>query len=522
MSKSYITIIILNIILILKIVPLNFFSLPIIKRIITKEQYQKIFINYNITIKLSKYNSKDIDKEYLINTTLIPEKFLKDFTYTGKIITFNNSNFEIISDNYYKNKILVIKTNETFNNYIQNQNINKDLIKVIIIPPNIINNFNITSKNFFEKLFFVIIELEENIIKVLEELKENDNIKIMSKKYDMLPFKFFNIMLLSINFIIIFFLLLYEYISKIYVEKIKFEIIIYYSLIFKVFVLIILFIELNELHSGNHIIIFSFFQVILIIINTIIKTFLIYYYLDQEINKKYEDQRVNNNFKLCSFLYCLLYLPLSIFVNLLLIPKLIYTNIIFIMPIYSKMIHSLISLIIFLFKIISVLRKNKKQYRKYSYSIILKIFMDIFQLIILLFVAYLHLCLYKYFVLKNEFCFNLEKDILFQSLESISIFLIALIYIPRKMNKGLNLDIQMTKEIKCAKSFKISSERKNYNSFNFNSLIKILSVKKYIRKNSDKEFIVLNPRAIVLINKKSNMRVFSKNIFKIGKLRKIN
>ena len=70
------------------------------------------------------------------------------------------------------------------------------------------------------------------------------------------------------------------------------------------------------------------------------------------------------------------------------------------------------------------------------------------------------------------------------------------------MNKGLNLDIQMTKEIKCAKSFKISSERKNYNSFNFNSLIKILSVKKYIRKNSDKEFIVLNPRAIVLMIKK--------------------
>ena len=184
------------------------------------------------------------------------------------------------------------------------------------------------------------------------------------------------------------------------------------------------------------------------------------------------------------------------------------------------MIHSLISLIIFLFKIISVLRKNKKQYKKYSYSIILKIFMDIFQLIILLFVAYLYLCFYKYFVLKNEFCFNLEKDILFQSLESISIFLIALIYIPRKMNKGLNLDIQMTKEIKCAKSFKISSERKNYNSFNFNSLINILSVKKYIRKNSDKEFIVLNPRAIVLINKKANMRVFSKNIFKIGKLKK--
>ena len=63
MSKLYITIIILNIILILKIVPLNFFSLPIIKRMITTEQYQKIFINYDITIKLSKYNSKDIDKE---------------------------------------------------------------------------------------------------------------------------------------------------------------------------------------------------------------------------------------------------------------------------------------------------------------------------------------------------------------------------------------------------------------------------------------------------------------------------
>ena len=186
------------------------------------------------------------------------------------------------------------------------------------------------------------------------------------------------------------------------------------------------------------------------------------------------------------------------------------------------MIHSLISLIIFLFKIISVLRKNKMQYKKYSYSIILKIFMDIFQLIILLFVSYLYLCFYKYFVLKNGFCFNLEKDILFQSLESISIFLIALIYIPRKMNKGLNLDIQMTKEIKYAKSFKISSERKNYNSFNFNSLINILSVKKYIRKNSDKEFIVLNPRAIVLINKETNIRIFSKNIFKIGKLKKIN
>ena len=80
--------------------------------------------------------------------------------------------------------------------------------------------------------------------------------------------------------------------------------------------------------------------------------------------------------------------------------------------------------------------------------------------------SYIIIIIYIFLLLKQYWIEYLSKfSLIFQ-----------LIYIPRKMNKGLNLDIQMIKEIKCAKSFKISSERKNYNSFNFNSLIKILSV----------------------------------------------
>ena len=153
MSKTYIIIFVINIILIILLLPLNnIFSLPIIKRIITPEQYQKLFINYDIAIKLPKNNINENEEEYLINITHIPQKYVIDLTYKGKIIKLNNSNLDIYQDKFYKNKILLIKTNETFNNYInKSQNIKMDLIKVTIVPENIIDNLNITSKNYYEK-----------------------------------------------------------------------------------------------------------------------------------------------------------------------------------------------------------------------------------------------------------------------------------------------------------------------------------------------------------------------------------
>ena len=212
MSKTYIIIFVINIILIILLLPLNnIFSLPIIKRIITSEQYQKLFINYDIAIKLPKNNINEKEEEYLINITHIPKKYVIDLTYKGKIIKLNNSNLDIYQDKFYKNKILLIKTNETFNNYInKSQNTKMDLIKVIIVPENIIDNLNITSKNYYEKKSLIIIVLKINIFEILEKLGENANVKIMSKKYDIFPYIFLNKTLLIILLIILLFSLIYK------------------------------------------------------------------------------------------------------------------------------------------------------------------------------------------------------------------------------------------------------------------------------------------------------------------------
>ena len=533
MSKTYIIIFVINIILIILLLPLNnIFSLPIIKRIITPEQYQKLFINYDIAIKLPKNNINEKEEEYLINITHIPQEYVIDLTYKGKIIKLNNSNLDIYQDKFYKNKILLIKTNETFNNYInKSQNIKMDLIKVIIVPENIIDNLNITSKNYYEKKSLIIIVLKINIFEILEMLGENANVKIMSKKYDIFPYIFLNKTLLIILLIILLFLLIYKCLSKVYFGLSEFENSFSNNLSIKFFVLTFNYIEMNEIYFGNHFKILSFFRVILIISNRGIILFLESVYFGKGIN--FIDENERKNFCDIPFLiiYFTNYILLSILVNPSSISTSIFINIILLIPIFSKMINYSINNILFLFKTNSVLYKNKRLYKKYISALLLKLFIVIIQLIFLLFIAYIYLCFQKYFVLKKGFSFVLEKDILFQILESIFVIFLALLYIPRKMCKGFILFIKMIKVIKNDKIIKMFLEDKNYTSIDINSLNNKLSIIDYIQKNSNREYIVLNPKVFYnknKIRKKSNNNIIkeeAKNeiifraFIKIGKLK---
>ena len=517
----------LSFILLMCFIPSNdFLVTPFIKKIIPSKQYQKLFINYNITIGLNREINEENYRELFIKTSNIPQEYFNDFFLTGKLLKLNDTVLNIFPSEYYINRILLIRSYNTFIKYIkQNRGIIKFLSKVIFVPKNSISNYNNIVKYCFEDLSILVIELEENIFKTLEEFGEYNNIIILSKQLDLLPYKFLINILNIIIILILLFLLLYRALARRFLNDISRNGIhtkIINQLLFKLIILSLLRFELNSLYNEENIYIkhTNFWNVLakcLMIINRLIIIFFEKIYLGFGIQFKYQQ----------TYCYCIVYTVFYILFNPLRIPEILFMRIMFLIPLFSRMTYYSIKNIVYLIGINSKLYLNKIKYIIYSPVIKLKLFIVFIQLIILLVVAYFYLCINKYFLLKKENFFIIEKDIFLQSLESCFLILISIIYIPRKMPKYYNLYILLITGYKSNFKIKIKIKDNYSSSINKINFDNERIIQKYIDDNSDKKYIIINPSSFFPKNKnkeivdegENDQLILGKNI-KLGKLMK--
>ena len=139
----------------------------------------------------------------------------------------------------------------------------------------------------------------------------------------------------------------------------------------------------------------------------------------------------------------------------------------------------------------------KKYLEKYGSSIRLKIFIVFIQFIFLLFFIYSYLFINNYILFKKGLCFVIEKDILFQCLDSLFILLIGLLYCPRKWPKGYHLNIIIIHNSKKTSKIKISSGDNYISSINKDYLDTENNIKKYVRDNRNNFYVVLNPKVFL-------------------------
>ena len=536
----YIIIYISNLLCILCINTQNdFFISPFLKRILPSSQYEKFFIDYNINIQLK---DKNIEKEFLINTSYISNKVQFDFSYSGKPLSLDDTNFGLLSDKLYNNKILLIRTNTTFNNYIiQNKPLIRFLSKVIIVPKNAINNIDVIANYCFYYFSLFLIEIDEDIFNILDSYNDNTTINIISKKIDLFPIKFLLILIIAIFVSIFLCALFYRFILKSIlrfdndINEYYFIKSIHYELNFKLIILPILLFNLYLVYYTKGIIIeyTSFIKSILIFLMIINKAgnllFLLKIYRGKGIYIEGTASTFVLNLNLIGF-YMIFYILYNVFLNPLRTPQAFFImSVLASFPIFSEMIYFSIKNLIFLFKAYYQIRKVKKYFKKYGSSIRLKLFMVIIQFIILLFFIYSYLFIHNYILIKKGFCFVVEKDILFQCLDCLWSCLLGFIYIPRKMPKGFYLKILMIQNSKKASIIKISSEDNYVSSINKDDLDNEKNIKKYVNDNKDTLFVVLNPKVFFEKNRKDNNNdniiqdkekeksILAKNI-KLGKL----
>ena len=517
----------------------DYFVEPILKKILPTTHYEKLFADYNINIQLK--NNK-INKEFLINTSYFSNNFFFDYSYSGKLFCLNESNMHLLSTDYYrKNKVLLIRSNTTFNNYIiQNKPLFKNLAKVIIVPKNSITNIDIIARYIFYELSIVLIELDEDIFNTLEMYGENSKINIISKKIDVFPFKLLYLLILTISIFLFFCSVLYRFLTKIYkrnysANQISFFQSVNYNISFKILILLLLYIDLNLFFYMEGIIIeyTSFIKSVLIFLMIINKAgtivFLLKIYYGVGINMK-GDKLSSTLIWNLSGLFCVFYILFNIFINPLKIPQAFYILSLFIsIPIFIEMIYFSMKNIFFLFRALFQIWSIKKYYEKYGPTIRLKIYIVFIQLIILLIYGYSYFFIQKYILFKKGLCFTIEKDILFQSLESIFIFIISIIYIPRKWPEGYGLYILMIHNSKKTSKIKISGDDDYSSSIPLNELDSEENIKSYVRKNIEKDYVILNPRVFLeknrnnIINDNNDEEKDIKNSFlgnkvKLGKL----
>ena len=521
----------------------NFFAASIFKKFLPNAQYEKLLLSYNINIQLKR--GYKIEKEYFINTTYMDKDFIFDYLYSGKIFMLNNTNINFLSRKYYDSKIILIKENTTFGNFIkQNARIIRYLTKIIIIPKNIISDINIIAKYCFYDLSILLIELDENIFNELENYNRSYTINIISKKIDVFPFKFLFILLIIIEILLFVFSNIYKILLKLYnstynTNQINFYRKIHSIIDLRIFTLLLLYIEINLFFNVEGIVIeyTSFLQSLLIffmIINEVTNiSFFQRIYYGIGINLRGERIMVILMGYLTGF-YTVFFILFNVFINPLRIPNAFYILNLFVsFPIFSEMLYYSIRNIIFLCKAYSKVRPIKNQNEKYGKGIRLKIIIVIIQFIALLFFSFCHLIIHEYLLFKKGICFTIEKDLLFQILESCFILFLAIIYFPRDWPKGYNLYILMINSSKKTSKINILGGDNYSSSISKNELNKEEDIKKYVRYNNNKFYVILNPKMFFDKNKKDNDRnsdifeerekenfILGKNV-KLGKLIRI-
>lgn len=520
----------------------KFLATPIIKKILKNDKYEKLFIDYNINIQL--INDNNIEKEFLINTPYIPNDFIFDFSYSGKPFLLNDTNLNFLSSKNYNSKILLMRQNKTFNSFIiQNKPFIKYLAKVIIVPKNTIASINIIAKYCLYDLSILLLELEEETFDILGNYNDNISLKIMTKKIELFPYKFFCILMVCITSFLFIFSYVFKFLLKCYrasytENQINFFISIYNIIDYKIFVLILLYIELNLFYNVDGMVFeyTSFLQSILIFFMIICKVTNVaafqYIYFGRGINVK--GKRIFGI--LIGYLtgfYIIFFILFNVFINPVRIPYAFYIlSLIVSFPIFSEMVYFSIKNFLFLCKAYFRVRSTKGQGRKYLKAILLKIIIVTIQFIILLFFEFSYLIIHEYLLFKKGFCFNVEKDILFQCLESFFILFLAIIYIPREWPEGYSLYILMIHNSKKTSKINILTGNDYSSSIPKDELKNEDDIKKYERNNYDKFYVILNPKLFLDKNKRNNNDIniieererenliLGKNV-KLGKLMRI-
>ena len=147
----------------------------------------------------------------------------------------------------------------------------------------------------------------------------------------------------------------------------------------------------------------------------------------------------------------------------------------------------------------------------------------------LVFYVFFYFFVQKYILFKKGLCFTIEKDILFQSLESIFILLISIIYLPRKWPEGYGLYILMIHNSKRTNKINISGDNDYSSSIPLNELDSEEKINNYVKNNYQKDFVILNPKVFLeknrnnIINDENDEEKEIKNSFlgnnvKLGKL----
>ena len=492
----------------------NFFANSIIKKLLPSYQYEKYFNDYNINILLNK--DKKNEKEFLINSDYITKNFLFDFSYSGKLFSLNDANINLLSTKDYNNRILLIRNNSTFNNFIiQNKKLVRFITKVIIVPDNTIPNIHLLAKYFFYDLSVLILELNRTIFEHLNNYNEGDTINIISKKVDLFSFIFLNYLLTIIIFLLYILTYLYRFLLNLFkpgynMNQINFFKSIHFILYFKIFILLLLYVDLRLFYNVDGIV-FEY--------TSFLKSLLIFFMIINESNFISLIQRIyygiGINMKgdkikgiLMGYLtgfYIVFYILFNVFINPLRIPYAFYILNIFVsFPIFSEMIYFSIKNIFFLCKVYFKVRSIQSQNIKYGEGIRLKIYFIITQFIFLLFFAFFYLVLQEYLLFKKGLCFSIEKDILFQCFECCFIILLTLIYLPRDFPRGYELYILLIHNSKKTSKINILPGDNYTSSLPQNDLSNEEDIKKYVRSNINNYYVILSPKVFFDKNQKDN------------------
>ena len=261
-----------------------FFFSKILEESFHNNNLNRIEKDYDVNIQIIE--NKTITNDFLIKTSYISRDFSFDFFYKGLFFYLNNTNLDLLSNSHMaqNNWILLIDSYPTFNDYIKNnKKLIKYLTKVIIIPKNSFPTINIISRYCLYDLSIYLIEIEQDIFNQIKSYSNNIQInnyyyaKIVSKKCEFFPYK----EIIEINSIFLFVLsiislifrcILKLYINSYYEKQINLLEKIIDNIYSKIFILLLLFFDLNSFYNYEGFIVGSssfikFISILLMLIN---------------------------------------------------------------------------------------------------------------------------------------------------------------------------------------------------------------------------------------------------------------
>ena len=510
----------------------NFFISTIFKKIIPIEHLNKIKEKYNLNIQVLQ--GKNIINEFHINTSL--NSF--DFIYSGKIYYVNETNLDLLSSQNNRN-ILLINSNDTLEKCIKhNERIINHITKAIIIPKNIfINESQNYSEICFNKLSIYLIEVENNIFDQLSSQYIDNNItnkyfiRILSKKYEVFPYIGLYIIITTTSMILFIFSMLYRFLIQKYENNYKlkqknFLLNIEFFIEIKLFVLFPFLFELNTFYNkeGFNYDLDTFFKFLVNFLMIYIKSNMAYFILNtyegSSLNFK-KSSKINEVINAyLSSLITVFYILFHIFVPSLKIPKAFYLISIFIyIPIYSIILYYSLKNIFFFLKIIFKIKKVERYYNRYGPSVKIKLCIAISQFIAYIIYLFLFLVLHKYILFKQGLIFKIEKDILFQCLDSFLLLLLALIYMPRNWPYSFGLCISIEVDYIKTNKVQLHTSQNYQTTIPKENLKNKIVIKKFIKNNRQNHLIIFNPKKFLpnTNENKENINIFENDI-KIGVL----